>query len=51
MFWKQAIVAKLNYSPRIYVEGLKTIRENLFRVAVVLGEIQTRTQYSILRAC
>jgi hypothetical protein len=29
----------LKYSPRIYVEELKKIRENLFRIAVVLGEI------------
>lgn len=42
------IIAKLKYSPRIYVEELKKIKENLFRIAVVLGEIQTRTQYSAL---
>jgi len=30
------------------VEGLRKIRENLFRIAAVLGEIQTRTHYSIL---
>jgi hypothetical protein len=40
--------SEIEVLPRIYVEGLKKIRENLFRIAVVLGVIQTRTQYSIL---
>lgn len=48
IIWKQAIVAKLKYFPRIYGGGLKKISEKFFRIAVVLGEIQTRTQYSIL---